>query len=49
LPGARRWRRMLSDAALLRDDDPDLILRALDAMGAPDVGRIDGRAAAKAA
>jgi tRNA-dihydrouridine synthase A len=30
LPGARRWRRMLSEAALLRDDDPDLIARALD-------------------
>src|SRR5690606_9100011 len=33
LPGARRWRRLLSDAALLRDDDPDLIARALDAVG----------------
>src|SRR5690606_20746359 len=33
LPGARRWRRLLSDAALLRDDDPDLIARALEAMG----------------
>ncbi len=33
MPGARRWRRTLSDAALLREDDPDLILRALDAVG----------------
>ena len=32
LPGARRWRRMLSDATLLREGDPDLILRALDAV-----------------
>lgn len=28
LNGARRWRRMLSDAALLKDNDPGLILRA---------------------
>lgn len=32
LPGARRWRRMLSEVALLRENDPDLLLRALDAM-----------------
>lgn len=29
LPGARAFRRMLSDAALLRDAGPDLLLRAL--------------------
>lgn len=29
LPGARAWRRMLSDAALLRDGGPDLLLAAL--------------------
>lgn len=34
LPDARRWRRMLSDATLLREADPDLILRALDAVRA---------------
>jgi len=28
LPGARAWRRMLSEAALLSANDPDLILRA---------------------
>ncbi len=32
LPGARNWRRMLSDARLLRDNDPNLLLRALDAV-----------------
>lgn len=30
LPGARAFRRMLSDAAVLRDAGPDLLLRALD-------------------
>lgn len=30
LTGARVWRRMLSDAALLKDNDADLILRAWD-------------------
>lgn len=39
LPGARRWRRLLSDAALLRDDDPDLIARALEAIGS--AGAVD--------
>jgi tRNA-dihydrouridine synthase A len=29
LPGARTWRRMLSDASLLRDGGPDLLLAAL--------------------
>jgi tRNA-dihydrouridine synthase A len=29
-PRARLWRRMLSDSALLKSNDPDLILRALD-------------------
>ena len=28
MPGARAWRRMLSDATLLAGNDPDLILRA---------------------
>ena len=28
LNGARHWRRMLSDAELLKPNDPDLILRA---------------------
>ncbi|MDB5805105.1 MAG: dusA [Betaproteobacteria bacterium] len=28
MPGARAWRRMLSDAALLSANDPDLLLRA---------------------
>jgi tRNA-dihydrouridine synthase A len=32
LPGARNWRRMLSDAQLLRANDPTLLLRALDAV-----------------
>ena len=31
VPGARRWRRMLSDAALLNGAGPDLLLRALPA------------------
>lgn len=31
-PGARRWRQMLSDAEQLRRDDPDLLLRARDAV-----------------
>ena len=31
LPGARRWRQMLSDASLLRGDDASLILRAFEA------------------
>jgi tRNA-dihydrouridine synthase A len=30
LPGARNWRRMLSDARELRDNDPQLLLRALE-------------------
>jgi tRNA-dihydrouridine synthase A len=29
---ARLWRRMLSDAHLLKDNDPALLLRALDAV-----------------
>lgn len=33
-PGARQWRRMLSDATLLRDADETLLLRALDAVTA---------------
>lgn len=32
LPGARRWRRLLSDANALRDNDPFLIARAFDAV-----------------
>ncbi len=32
LPGARNWRRMLSDAQLLRANDPALLLRALEAV-----------------
>ena len=32
LPGARNWRRMLSDAQLLRPNDPSVLLRALDAV-----------------
>ena len=31
LPGARRWRRMMSDATLLRAEDPALIPRAYEA------------------
>jgi len=31
-PAARTWRRMLSDATLLRDDDGSLLWRALDAV-----------------
>lgn len=34
LPGARLWRRTLSDAAQLRDSDPTLIARAYDSMRA---------------
>jgi tRNA-dihydrouridine synthase A len=30
LPGARNWRRMLSDAQLLRANDPALLLQALE-------------------
>ena len=30
LPGARSWRRMLSDHALLKSNDPALLLRAVD-------------------
>jgi tRNA-dihydrouridine synthase A len=30
LPGARTWRRMLSDAQLLRGNDPSLLMRALE-------------------
>ena len=41
LPGARRWRRTLSDAALLREGDPDLIVRALEAAGQEQVGRAE--------
>jgi len=37
MPRARLWRRILSDAAALRDNDPELILRALDAVEAPRV------------
>ena len=33
-PGARTWRRMLSDSAALRDDDPSLLLRARDCVEA---------------
>ncbi len=29
-PGARTWRRMLSDSVALREDDPSLLLRARD-------------------
>ncbi|MEZ5741343.1 MAG: tRNA dihydrouridine(20/20a) synthase DusA [Burkholderiaceae bacterium] len=32
LPGARRWRRMLSDATRLRDNDPQLLWRAYQAL-----------------
>lgn len=32
LPGARRWRRMLSDATRLRDNDPQLIWRAYQSL-----------------
>ena len=31
-PGARRWRRMLSDPAMLADNDPDLLLRAWETL-----------------
>lgn len=34
-PNARTWRRMLSDATLLRDADTSLLWRALDAVEAP--------------
>jgi tRNA-dihydrouridine synthase A len=34
---ARLWRRMLSDAAALRDNDPELILRAIHAVEASSV------------
>jgi len=40
LPGARRWRRSLSDVALLRNDDPDIIARALDMVGGHDTNRV---------
>ncbi len=33
-PGARQWRRLLSDSRELAGNDPDLLLRALDAIGA---------------
>lgn len=33
-PGARKWRRMLSDAAQLQRNDPDLLLRASERIGA---------------
>jgi tRNA-dihydrouridine synthase A len=32
VPNARVWRRMLSDARLLKDNDPSLLLRALEAV-----------------
>ena len=32
LPGARGWRRMMSDSAALNQNDPDLLLRSLDAV-----------------
>lgn len=32
LPGARRWRRILSDANALRENNPDLIRHAFDAV-----------------
>ena len=32
LPGARQWRRMLSDAALLKDAGPELVLQARKAV-----------------
>jgi tRNA-dihydrouridine synthase A len=35
LPGARRWRRMLSDAALLAADDPALLEAAAVAVQPP--------------
>ena len=41
-PAARTWRRMLSDATLLRDADASLLWRALDAVehsAAPPTGR----------
>lgn len=41
LPNARRWRRMLSDASMLSANDPSVILRACDAMGA---GTLDAAA-----
>jgi tRNA-dihydrouridine synthase A len=34
-PAARTWRRMLSDATLLRDDDGSLLWRALEAVERP--------------
>ncbi|MCB1894554.1 MAG: tRNA dihydrouridine(20/20a) synthase DusA [Rhodocyclaceae bacterium] len=30
MPGARRWRRTLSDPVMMRDDDPGLLLRLAD-------------------
>jgi tRNA-dihydrouridine synthase A len=36
-PGARTWRRMLSDTALLAQQDPELILRACDVVEARQV------------
>jgi len=37
-PAARRWRRMLSDSAALVANDPDLLLRARDAVEAASRG-----------
>ena len=37
MPRARLWRRMLSDSTALNDNDPELILRALDAVEARSV------------
>jgi len=34
-PGARRWRRMLSDASLLAENDPGLLGRAWEALAPP--------------
>lgn len=44
-PAARTWRRMLSDATLLRDADSSLLLDALDAVEGA-TARADGRHAA---
>lgn len=40
--GARRWRQMLSDAALLADNDPDLLMRAWAALSSPHAARVTG-------
>ena len=40
LPRARLWRRMLSDAGLLKQNNPELLLQALEAVEAPSVSSI---------